>query len=224
MPDRVCSLPLLPLRSRFQSRSGRFSISGSHLAAFSIGNRSSTPRVLHKIPHRDPAFSVSPSSWLSQEAVVFLKLFPSDITRGLFAHTRCVELLVSRVLYHFVRVLVKKILNRFLVLNPPRERPKAWGPAFFGRQRRVGERVPWCYPSAPPPNQDRHCWPQKGAARPPFSPTEKSAHIRYSNSQSIAADPAMVPRCEQSTTPLPKTTGCLWPSHRGRFLCQKADA
>src|SRR6184192_4319158 len=62
-----------------------------------------------------------------------------------------------------------------LVLNPPRERPKAWGPAFFGRQRRVGERVPWCYPSAPPPNQDRHCWPQKGAARSPFSPNEKSA-------------------------------------------------
>src|SRR5438067_9574743 len=117
MPDRVCSLSLLPLRSRFQSRSGRFSISGSHLAAFSIGNRSSTPRVLHKIPHRDPAFSVSPSSWLSQEAVVFLKLFPSDITRGLFAHTRCVELLVSRVLYHFVRVLVKKILNRFLFFS-----------------------------------------------------------------------------------------------------------
>src|SRR5436305_6500247 len=86
MPDRVCSLSLLPLRSRFQSRSGRFSISGSILAAFSIGNRSSTPRVLHKIPHRDPAFSVSSSSWLSQEAVVFLKLFPSDITRVLFAH------------------------------------------------------------------------------------------------------------------------------------------
>ena len=43
-----------------------------------------------------------------------MKVFPSDITRGLFAHTRCVELLVSRVLYHFVRVLVKKILNRFL--------------------------------------------------------------------------------------------------------------
>jgi aryl-alcohol dehydrogenase-like predicted oxidoreductase len=41
------------------------------LAAFSIGNRSSTHRVLHKIHHRDPAFSVSSSSWLSQEAVVF---------------------------------------------------------------------------------------------------------------------------------------------------------
>src|SRR5947199_8523240 len=74
MPDRVCSLSLLPLRSRFQSRSGRFSISGSHLAAFSIGNRSSTHRVLHKIPHRDPAFSVSSSSWLSQEAVVFFEI------------------------------------------------------------------------------------------------------------------------------------------------------
>src|SRR5256886_13661406 len=44
----------------------------------------------------------------------FLKLFPSDITRVLFAHTRCVALLVCLVLYHFVRVLVKKILNRFL--------------------------------------------------------------------------------------------------------------
>src|SRR5918999_5305567 len=72
MPDRVCSLFLLPLRSRFQSRSGRFSISGSHLAAFSIGNRSSTHRVLHNIHHRDPAFSVSSSSWLSQEAVALV--------------------------------------------------------------------------------------------------------------------------------------------------------
>src|SRR5947199_10799021 len=106
MPDRVCSLFLLPVRSRFQSRSGRFSTSVSHLAASSIGNRSSTHRVLHKIHHRDPAFSVSSSSWLSQEAVVFLKLFPSDITRVLFAHTRCVELLVCLVSYHFVRVLV----------------------------------------------------------------------------------------------------------------------
>src|SRR5207249_11037960 len=52
----------------------------------------------------------------------FLKLFPSDITRGLFAHTRCVELLVSRVLYHFVRVLVKKILNRFLLREMLRQR------------------------------------------------------------------------------------------------------
>jgi hypothetical protein len=47
----------------------------------------------------------------------FLKLFPSDITWVLFAHTRCVELLVCLVLYHFVGVLVKKILNRFSVLK-----------------------------------------------------------------------------------------------------------
>src|SRR2546421_10185035 len=74
MPDRVCSLFLLPLRSRFQSRSGRFSISGSHLAAFSIGNRSSTHRVLHKIHHRDPAFSFSSSYWISKSEVVFLEI------------------------------------------------------------------------------------------------------------------------------------------------------
>src|SRR5947199_8378221 len=102
MPDRVCSLSLLPLRSRFQSRSGRFSISGSHLAAFSIGNRSSTPRVLHKIPHRVQRSRFRLLPGFLKKRSYFLKLFPSDITRGLFAHTRCVELLVSRVLYHFV--------------------------------------------------------------------------------------------------------------------------
>src|SRR5437764_5134921 len=120
MPDRVCSLSLLPLRSRFQSRSGRFSISGSHLAAFSIGNRSSTPRVLHKIPHRVQRSRFRLLPGFLKKRSYFLKLFPIDITRGFFAHTRCVELLVSRVLYHFVRVLVKKILNRF----SPREKDK----------------------------------------------------------------------------------------------------
>src|SRR5215212_6183286 len=68
MPDPVCSLFLLPLRSRSQSRSGRFSTSESRSVAFSIGSHFLIHTTLHRRSRRDPVFSALSFFLLFQEA------------------------------------------------------------------------------------------------------------------------------------------------------------
>jgi hypothetical protein len=69
-PGQVCSLAPPSVRSRFQSRSERFSTLGSRSAAFSIGTRFLIHTALRKIHRRDPMFSVSSSFSLFQGVVV----------------------------------------------------------------------------------------------------------------------------------------------------------